>query len=198
MEDYHMLTLFPEAYADPRMQEMFQDEQRWGLPLPTFDIFMRHSVQGRRRIISSLGLGPGEHPFSWGGSVMHNAASAALLILRNKKNPTDTEYAQLCWLEMSLMEEVSFLEDGAHLGRFADLVNERQIKFLKEWDMRAQKEYSYLEGDKDDNLAPAIETVEMSDEELEQEIKQFFEPSQFEVEDNKKRQRVLTYLKTIK
>lgn len=198
-----MSTMFPEAYAEPVMQKIYEDEKAWGLPLPDFDFFMIHSVKGRERIKSSLGLKSGDDPFSWNDEEMFDACSKALLALRDKENLTEVQFAQLCWLETSLMEQVSFLDDLEQLGKYALLVTGEQVKFMQGWDMRVQEEFGDLEDDLSDIIdstnfvEPSPELVEETSDRIKKLIDDSFSPER-EQKNKKVRERVLTYLKTIK
>jgi hypothetical protein len=145
-------TRFPESFADPMMQSMFEEELAWGLPYASFDAFMTHSVKGACTINDTLELESGDDPFAWGDVEVHKAASAALLTLRNKQHLSDAEFAQLCWLEKSLHEQVCYCFAGAdeatvkrHLGRFAHLVNAKQLQLVRCSD-------EHLEDEKDDTI----------------------------------------------
>lgn len=199
-----MSTMFPEAYADPVMQEMYEDEKGWGLPLPHFDIFMRHSVRGRGQIMSSLGLESYDHPFSWHDKEMFDACSRALLALRNKENLTETQLDQLCWLEMSLMQEISFLDDlEGELGKFAVLVSEQQIEFMKGWEKRVGDEFTDPEGDwcntidPTNDIEPSPELTKRTSERVNDTINDFFS-AEGEAKRKRTKARVLAYLKNIK
>lgn len=204
-----MASAFREAYADPMMQGMYQKEREWGLPFDSFDSFMRHSVIGAGRIDDVLGLESTDDPFSWGDDEVYNAASAALLVLRNKKDLADEEFAQLCWLENSLHRQVSYCiaphfgdaTEARLLSRYAHLINEEQLRLLRDDDVRVDEEVDHLI--KEDEKGAFDNVVELSPEALkrtgrriENTIRRVLS-AEYKAAQSEKRECVLEYLNRI-
>lgn len=192
--------MFPEAYADPGMQKIYEDEKAWGLPLPHFDFFIIHSIQGCEHIRSLLGLKSDDDPFfCWDDEEMFNACSKALLALRDKENLTNVQVDQLCWLEKGLMWRVICIDKMEQLGKYAPLLTGEQVKFMQVWNMHFRE----FEDDLINNV-DTTNVIEFSPEEIKK-IADLLEEARsgiFSLEDeqkgNEKRERVLKYLKTIK
>lgn len=159
-------TRFPEAFADPRMQAIFEEELAWGLPYASFDAFMTHSVQGVGELKDTLEIEGGDDPFAWGDDEMHNTASAALLILRNKQHLTNIDFTQLCWLEKSLFEEVCYCIAGSNaatekrnLSRFTHLISAEQLQVARDFDKRLDED----DGDFIDEMFPSDQPLALED-----------------------------------
>lgn len=204
-----MASAYSEAYADPMMQGMYQEEREWGLPFDSFDSFMRHSVIGAGRINDMLKVETNDGPFSWGDDEVHNAASAALLILRSKKNLTDEEFAQLCWLERSLHMQVSYCiaphfgeaAEARLLSRYAHLINEGQLRLIREDDARVHEDVDDLiradeNGAFDNVVELSPEALKRTGRRIENTIRRVLS-AEYKAVQNEKRERVLEYLNRI-
>lgn len=166
---------------------------------------MHHSVHGAGDITKALQLENGDDPFAWGDDEMHNAASAALLVLRNKETLPDTDFAQLCWLERSLHEQVSFCvgphldeeHERRQLSRYSHLINDQQLQLVRQEDELLEQDGTFDNNDDDtivsvEKLFPEDKLLKMRDDGL----GRIFSDA-FKEESNLKRDRVLDYLTNI-
>jgi hypothetical protein len=130
-----------QTAQDTHAQMIYEREKAWGLPLTSLDDWMQYSVRGASEIKEMFeDFNFGDGPFLAGGKTSQ-AASQALLTLRKKKELSDEEISQLCWLELSLMDAVTagiFLSDTSQretewLSDYDSVVTPHQIELVRLW-----------------------------------------------------------------
>jgi hypothetical protein len=122
-------------------QMMYEREKAWGLPLASLNDWMQHSVHGASEIKEMFeDFNSGDGPFLAGGKTSQ-VASQTLLTLRKKKELSDEETNQLCWLEKSLMGAVIAAiylsstpqRETEWLSDYGSVVTPHQIELVRLW-----------------------------------------------------------------